>query len=91
VILATPTHSATSGRAVPCPNQRRIATPTVHHRPAVLAACPEGFWGWTLGSVLLRWSQQGTFVVVALRGASQLNQRLVVVLADHLRLVPPRS
>jgi hypothetical protein len=55
------------------------------------------------GSVLLRWSQQGTVVVVGVldwsdasrwsdaSGWSDVNQRLVVVLADHLRLVPPRS
>jgi hypothetical protein len=37
--------------------------------------------------VLPRRSQQGTLVVL---GSSQVNQRLVVALADHLRLIPPQ-
>jgi hypothetical protein len=40
-------------------------------------------------SVLLRWSQQGTFVLLSVLGSSDVNQRLVVTLADHLRLVTP--
>jgi hypothetical protein len=56
----------------------------------VLATCPAGFQGWSAESVLLRWSDRGTFVAVALRGPSEGNQRLVVALAGRLRLVPPR-
>jgi hypothetical protein len=41
--------------------------------------------------VLVRWSQQGTLVTVSVRGHSEVNQRLVVALADRLHLVPSRS
>lgn len=76
--------------ALPCPNQRRIAAPTVHHTRTVLAACPEeGQLSSYGGLVLLRWSQRGTRVEVGVLGWSQANQRLVVAVADHLRLVEP--
>src|SRR6266540_520657 len=74
---------------VQCQNERRIATPTVHHTPAVLADCPDAQG--RPASVLLRWSQQGTFVLLSVLGSSDVNQRLVVTLADHLRLVPPEG
>lgn len=70
-----------------CPQERRTGTPTVHRIGAVLADCP----GPQGPSVLLRWSEQGVFVVLAVLGSSQVNQRLIIVLADHLRLIPPRS
>jgi hypothetical protein len=38
---------------------------------------------------VLRWSRQGTFMMVALRGTSEQNQRLLLALADHLRPVRP--
>jgi hypothetical protein len=85
-IAAGPTHRL----ALPCPNQRRIATPTVHQNQAVLAACPEeGQLSSYGGLVLLRWSQRGLLVEVGVLGWSQGNQRLVVAVADHLRLVEP--
>jgi len=103
-IVATPTRDATGGLALQCQHQRRIATPTTHRTRGVLVACSDdpqrSAFG---GSVLLRWSQQGTVVVVGVldwsdasrwsdaSGWSDVNQRLVVALADHLRLVPPRS
>jgi len=69
-----------------CPQEQRTGMPTVHGIGAVLATCP----GPQGPSVLLRWSEQGAFVVLVVLGASQVNQRLIIVLADHLRLVPPR-
>jgi len=51
-----------------------------------LASCPEG----PSGSVLLCWSEQATFVMAGVLGFSEVNQRLVVVLADHVRLVRPK-
>jgi hypothetical protein len=42
------------------------------------------------GSVLVRWSERGTFVVVTTAGSGEVNQRLVMALADHMRLVEPR-
>jgi hypothetical protein len=86
-IWAAPTAVAASRPPVQCLKERRIATPTVHHTPAVLADCPDAQG--RPASVLLRWSQQGTFVLVGVLGSSEVNQRLVVTLADHLRLVPP--
>ena len=62
--------------------------------PAVLAACvddPRGAHFSLGGFVLLRWSQQNTMVTVSVHGHSEVNQRLVVALADQLHLVAPRS
>jgi hypothetical protein len=100
VIVATPTRDATGGLATRCQHERRIATLTVHRTRAVLAACSDDPQRWAFGgSVLLRWSQQGTTVVVSVLDWSdasrwsdashwsEVNQRLVVVLADHLRMV----
>jgi hypothetical protein len=64
----------------------------VHGARAVLATCSDDPHGSFFGnSVLLRWSQRGTLVVVGVPGHSGVNQRLVVALADHLHLVPPAS
>jgi hypothetical protein len=91
VILATPARGADAERVVPCPNQRAIATSAVQRRPVLVVACPEGTWGWSIAGVAVRWSQQGSVVVLGLRGSSERNQRLVVALADRMRLVAPRS
>jgi len=97
-IAATPTRDATAGLPLRCQNERQIATPTVHQTRGVLAACSDdpqrSAFG---GSVLLRWSQQGTVVVVSVLDWgnasrwSDVNQRLAVALADHLHLVRPAS
>jgi len=88
-IVATPTR-ATAGRLdLQCPSERRIATPTVQRTRAVLTACQHDA-PWVLGgSLRLRWSQHDTVVVVSVPGPSDANQRLVVAVADHLRLVRP--
>ncbi len=60
----------------------------------MLAACvedPRGAHFSLGGHVLLRWTHQDTMVTISVRGHSKVNQRLVVALADHLHLVPPRS
>jgi hypothetical protein len=89
-IAARPTRDATGGLALRCPAERRIATPSVHRTQAVLAACPEDPPSILGGSVLVRWSERGTFVVVTTPGAGEVNQRLVMALADHVHLVEPR-
>jgi hypothetical protein len=63
---------------------------TVHGIWATLAACPKDPPSVLGGSVLVRWSEQGTFVVVTTPGSGEANQRLVMALADHVRLVGPR-
>jgi hypothetical protein len=95
-IVATPTRDAAAGGALRCQDERRIATPTVHRTRAVLAACfddpQRSAFG---GGVLLRWSAQGTVVVVSVLDWSHasrwsdVNQRLAVAVANHLRLVGP--
>jgi hypothetical protein len=62
----------------------------VHRIRAVLAACPHDPPSVLGGSVLVRWSERGTVVVVTTPGAGGVNERLVVTLADHVRLVTPR-
>jgi hypothetical protein len=88
-LLASPEPAAAAGPVIRCAGQRPGASPTLHGRPAVLATCPAGYQGWSTDSVLLRWSQGGTFLALGLRGPSEHNQRLAVALAGHLRLVPP--
>jgi hypothetical protein len=87
IYAATPAEAA-NRPLLQCLNERRIATPTVHNTPAVLADCHDVQ---EPASVLLHWSEQGTFVILGVLGSSQVNQRLVVALANHLRLVPPRG
>ncbi len=89
-IVAMPTSDSTGGLTVQCQDERRIAMPTVHRVRAVLAACPQAPVSVLGGSVLVRWSERGTFVVVTTPGAGEVNQRLVMALADHVHLVVPR-
>jgi hypothetical protein len=94
VVVTLPAHGSPGGSALRCQNERQLATPTVQGTPAVLAACvddPRGAYFSLGGHMLLRWSQQGTLVTISVRGHSEVNQRLVVALADRLHLVPPRS
>ena len=58
-VLATRQRATATGPGFWCPDQRPVATPTVHGRPAVLGICPAGFLGWSADSVLLRWSEGG--------------------------------
>ncbi len=90
-IDATPIHGGAGRPDLQCLNERRIATLTVHRTRAVLVACPEDPPSVLGGSVRLGWSEQGTLVVVTVLGSGEVNQRLAVVLADHLRLVRPGS
>jgi hypothetical protein len=87
VVLATPDEQAAAAMARWCPDQRPLAAPGPGGRPTVLGACPAGFYGWSTGSVLLRWTQAGTHLTLALRGQSEGNRRLLVALARSLRLV----
>jgi hypothetical protein len=94
VVVAVTAQGLAGNPALRCRNERQIATPTVQGIPAVLAACvddPRGAYFSLGGFVLLRWSQQGTLVTVSVHGHSEVNQRLVVALADRLHLVAPRS
>jgi hypothetical protein len=94
VVVAVTAQGLAGDPALGCRNERQIATPTVQGTPAVLAACvddPRGAHFSLGGFVLLRWSHQGTLVTVSVHGHSEVNQRLVVALADRLHLVAPRS
>jgi hypothetical protein len=94
MVVAVTAQGLADDPALRCRNERQLATPTVQGTPAVLAAClddPSGAHFSLGGHVLLRWSQQGTLVTVSVHGHSQVNQRLVVALADQLHLVSPRS
>ena len=85
-IIATP---ARGSAGLQCPGERPIATPTIQQTRAGLTACQDDA-PWVLGgSLRLRWSRQDTAVVVSTPGPSDSNQRLVVAVADHLRLVRP--
>ena len=91
-ILASPDPRMVVGMERWCPRQRPIpAPPALGGGPVVLATCPAGFQGWSTDSLVLRWSRQGTFITLGLRGASEANRRLLLRLAGSLRLVPPES
>jgi hypothetical protein len=86
LLFATPTRG--SG-GLQCPGEHLIATPTVQQTRAVLTACQDEAPSVLGGSVRLRWSQHDTVVVVSVPGPTDSNRRLVVAVADHLRLVRP--
>src|SRR6266545_2599224 len=77
------------GFAVPCPGLLPTAAPGA--APKWLCRAPSGCRQAPVsvlgGSVLVRWSERGTFVVVTTPGAGEVNQRLVMALADHVHLV----
>jgi hypothetical protein len=59
LIVAAPAGGAAGGFAGPCPDERRIATPTVQGTRALLVACPEpGQASSSGGSVRLRWKSR---------------------------------
>jgi hypothetical protein len=71
-----------------CETERRIATMSVQGVRAVLVGCP----GWSSsGQMTLRWTQAGTRISLSLQGTSEVNRRLLVALASHLRLVRPAA
>jgi hypothetical protein len=90
-ITATPTGGLAAPFGFQCPDERRIATPSVNGAHAVLATCLDSNGSPQLSIMLVRWSQQGTSVVVSVLGASDVNQRLVVALAEHLRPIRPTN
>ena len=73
-----------------CYADHQVARSTVHGTQAVLLRCPTGS-ALNSGHTLVRWSQGGVDMAVSLHGWSELNQRLVLLLAAHARPMPPRS
>jgi hypothetical protein len=88
-IVAMPAPGEPDRRGLRCPAEYRIGMPTVHRVRAVLAVCPHDPPSVLGGSVLVRWSERGTVVVVTTPGSGAVNQLLVIALADHVRLVGP--
>jgi hypothetical protein len=102
VVAATPAPGTIGGSALQCRREHWLATPTVRRNRGVLAACLDdphrSAFG---GSVLLRWWERGTLVVVSVLDWSNagqwsdssrwsdVNRRLVAALANHIRLVWP--
>jgi hypothetical protein len=80
--------SSPANPSVNCYGARRIGAPRIHAASAVLVTCQPASETHG-GHVLLRFGVDGTVVAVSLHGWSTLNQRLVVQLALHLRLVMP--
>ena len=73
---------------VSCAGERPIAFARVRGRGGRLYECPPESVPHG-GSVLLRWEERGTILVVSVSGHSDLHRRLVLALAAHLELVPP--
>ena len=72
-----------------CYADHPVATATVHGTRAVLLRCPTGS-ALNSGHILVRWSQRGIDMAVSLHGWSELNLRLVLLLAAHAHLTSPR-
>jgi hypothetical protein len=93
VVMATPRRSndpRPPNDRLGCYADHRVARSTVHDTQAVLLRCPTGS-ALNSGHTLVRWSQGGVDMAVSLHGWSELNQRLVLLLAAHTRPIPPRS
>jgi hypothetical protein len=88
-IVAMPARGEPERPGLRCPAEHRIGMPTVRRVRAVLAVCPHDPPSVLGGSVLVRWSERGTVVVVTTPGSGAVNQLLVIALADHVRLVGP--
>jgi hypothetical protein len=92
LIVAAPAHSVTGQSGLRCLDESRLATLTVQGTWAALGACSDDpHSSWFGRSVLLHWSERDTLVVVSVSGHSDINRRLVVALANHLRFVSPGS
>jgi hypothetical protein len=76
--------------ALGCYADHPVARATVHGTRAVLLRCPTGT-ALNSGHTLVRWSQRGVDMAVSLHGWSELNQRLVLLLAAHARPIPPHT
>jgi hypothetical protein len=93
VIMATPrrpNNPRPPNDVLGCYADHPVATATVHGTRAVLLRCPTGS-ALNSGHTLVRWSQGGVDMAVSLHGWSELNQRLVLLLAAHAHLTSPRS
>jgi hypothetical protein len=75
--------------AVACAGERPIAPARVRGREGRLFDCPPQASP-HYDSTLLRWRERGTIMVVSVSGHTDLHRRLVLALAAHLALVPPR-
>lgn len=74
-----------------CYADHPFARATVHGTRAMLLRCPTGS-ALNSGHTLVLWFQEGVDMAVSLHGWSELNQRLVLLLAAHTHLTsPPRS
>jgi hypothetical protein len=73
---------------VACLGGRTVARIQVHGMRGGLFECPSEA-GAHFGSVLLRWRERGVVMAVSLHGYSELNRRLVMVLAAHMKPVLP--
>jgi hypothetical protein len=71
-----------------CYADHPVARATVHGTRAMLLRCPTGS-ALNSGHTLVLWSQHGVDMAVSLHGWSELNQRLVLLLAARTRPVPP--
>jgi hypothetical protein len=73
---------------VACLGGQRVAIIQVRATRGGLFECPPGA-GAHLGGVLLRWREEGVVMAVSLAGHTELNRRLVLLLAAHINLVLP--
>jgi hypothetical protein len=74
--------------SVACLGGLKVATIEVHGTRGNLYECSHQA-GAHLGGVMLRWRDAGVVMAVSLHGHSELNRRLLVVLAAHTEAVLP--
>jgi hypothetical protein len=76
--------------AVACLGERPVAQTRVRGRRGGLFECPPDA-GPHRNGLLLRWRERGTVMALSVTGHLAAHRRLVLALATHLELVPPRS
>jgi hypothetical protein len=87
LVVAAATRPAAT--AVACVGERPLAQARVRGRSGGLFRCPPDA-GPHRDGLLLRWRERGIIMAVSVTGHLAAHRRLVLALAAHLELVPPR-
>ena len=73
-----------------CPGERPLGRARIRGAGGSLFQCPPGA-GPHGGGLLLRWRERGTVMVVSVTGNLAAHLRLLLALAGHLTLMPPKG
>jgi hypothetical protein len=92
LLVATPGRPLAGELGQQCRRELGIGETSVYGSRAMQATCTdEPRDSFFASSELLRWSIGDTFLVMAIGGQSQVNQRFAVAIADHMAMAAPRG